>query len=158
MPTTNAVSPTPAKRKVELELVRKDGETYFSFNVDPKITEIYKKQSVEIKTSTSWPNLKFYSIPSLTASTEYKRVLAQYSLFDDYGQAIVKSDSQSYNGYRFNIAWLRTESGKGKVLVSDALTIAELSRMMKQASEFLKCHFAEYFQDATIKGIVSIEL
>lgn len=152
------VTNTPAKRKIELELVRHDGETFFSFNIDPKITELYKKQSVEIKTSSNWPDLKFYSIPSLTNSQDYKRLLNNYNLFDNYGEDIVAENTSERSCKLFNIAWLRTVDGHGKVLVSDTLTIAELSRMMKSASEFLKCHFAEYFQDATIKGIVSIEL
>lgn len=148
MPTQHAPD---TKKKIQLEIVRQDGKTYFSFNIDQKIENLYKQQSEELRTSTSWPELKFYSIPELLENDNYRRMLNNYRLYDDYGSGITS------NG-RFNIAWLRTVGGKGKIKVTSTLTIAELSTLVQNTTAFIKEYFEGYFKNCVIKGSVNIEI
>mgnify|MGYP001607899954 FL=1 len=137
------------KKKIEIELIRKDGKTIFKFKVDPKITNLYSEG--EVRESQSWPNLKFYYLPSLTQNREYLSKLHGYNLFDDYGMPII-------NERKLNIAWIRTLTGQGEIIIKDAVSFAELSSLVRNATTFIKEYFEEYFKDFKIKGIISVEV
>lgn len=143
------------KKKVSVQLMRKDGKTVFSFEIDENIEKMYRNQAEangEIRDSANWPGLKFYYLPAILRSPNYKSKLANALLIDDFGQAIV------YNGH-FNIAWLRTVTGKGQVVINnDSLSFAELSIFIKSALSFVKEYFDEYYRGFTIKGNVSVEI
>ena len=143
------------KKKVSVELSRRDGETYFKFKIDKRIEEMYKKQmsqeGSEIKTSKSWPGLKFYCLPALTENNVYQTKLHEYRLFDNYGSGL-------YANQRLNIAWLRTVGGEGEIKLTEELSFAEVSVLVKKALQFIKEYFEDYYQGFVIKGSVSIEL
>ncbi len=155
--TTPPLSPKLEKedkkltKKIELEIIRKDGKSYFKFKIDSRIEQIYKDQMLEIKESTNWPGLKFYSIPEMTKNEKYTYRLNDFHLFDDYGKSIFQK------GF-MNIAWLRTVGGEGLVEIKDIISFAELSQCTKQVTQFLKEYFYEYYQEFHLKGSVTIEV
>ena len=82
---TIKVQATMKKQKLKIEIQRQNGNTYLSFEVEPSLEKLFKKQSQEIRESISWKGLKFYFIPNLTQSENYKQLLANYRLIDDFG-------------------------------------------------------------------------
>lgn len=146
------------KTKIKLEIERKRGETFFIFEIDEDIEKLFKKRAKEIRTSQSWlesngKGLKFYSIPEMTTSYSYKNLLARYELTDDYGTGI-------YNGIgnRFNIAFIRTVGGKGKIKVGSDIPFATVSYGVKQMVSFLKEYYSEFFRDYKVRGKVDFEV
>lgn len=149
-------SPMPAaeessKKKIAVEIARKDGKTYFKFEIDPRIEEMYKIQQQEERESESWPGLKFYYMPKILDNPLYQEKLKSYRLFDNYGTTIIKEN-------KFNIAWLRTVGGNGEVELNEELSFAELSNMVKQALAFIKEYFDDYYRGFSIKGHITVEL
>lgn len=139
------------KKKIEIEIIRKNGKTIFKFKVDPRLTEIYKGLSTEVRESNSWKNLKFYYMPNLTDDENYRRKLYNLHLIDDYGTGLYK------NGF-LNIAWLRTVGGTGELTIADSLSFADLSILIKNATQFIKQHFEEHYSNFRIKGQVTLEI
>lgn len=138
------------KRQIELEITRKEGVTKFKFKVDPKIEELYKSRSTEVKESKAWPGHKFYAVPTLLSDNNYKTELRNHRLFDDYGSGF-------YVDGLLNIAWVRTEGGQGEIIIKENVPFAELSTLAKQTIQFLRTHFEDYFREFTIKGSVLTE-
>lgn len=141
------------KKKIEVEIVRKEGKTYFRFKIHPSIENLYKSQNPEIRESKSWPALKFYYIPQLINNEVYQSKLSSFNLIDDYG-----SSFYDRNRRRLNIAWLRTVNGVGEILIEEEFSFAELSQSVKNALSFIKEYFEEYYREFKIKGSVSVEL
>ena len=143
------------KKKIEVEIKRKNGVTIFKFKIDPHIENMYKSQvqngEGEIKESTKWEGLKFYFLPNLLTSEAYQNLLLNYRLFDDYGQSL-------YRNGKLNIAWLRTEGGKGEVELKEELGFSELSSLVKNAMACIREHFDHYYRDFKITGSVSVEI
>ncbi len=146
-----------AKLFIDGALERINGETVFTFKVDPRITAVYERQHAEIKVSEKWPGLQFYYSPGVVESPRYQAMAREYGLFDNYGQPIYKIDEGSRSKGLLNIAWLRTVGGEGKILVGDNVTIAEASLLMKQAAQFIKEYFQEHMRDYKIKFRVEME-
>lgn len=139
------------KKKVNIEIYRKDNKTYFKFEIDPRIEKLYKDISEEIKESKGWEDLSFYLVPKITRSEDYKSKLNRYRLFDDYGVGLLDDD-------KLNIAWIRTVGGKGEILIREPISFAELSLLFRNAIQFIKEHFEEQFQDFRIKGTLEVEI
>lgn len=138
-------------KKIELQLERKEGSTYLKFKVDPAIVKIYEGQSDEVRESQSWPGLKFFYSPKITGAHDYRNLLANYNLSDDFGSPI-------FQNRVLNIAFLRTVAGEGSIKIKDSVSIAEMSNLIRNITAFLKEYFNHYFRDALIKGTVNIEL
>lgn len=71
--------------KLEIEIVRRDGKSFFKFKVSPIVEKFYKNYSTEIKTSQNWPELRFYSVPELHNQETYSQKLMarkNYALFN----------------------------------------------------------------------------
>ncbi len=145
--------PTKTKKcSVEINLERKDGKTIFSFDVDTKLGEIFKKKSNNTtKDSKVWKGLKFYTIPDMTTSEQYKKLLYEYGLFDNYGSVLIKDN-------RLNVAFLRTVGGKGEIEIEEEISFARVSMMLKSIVTFIKRYYEEYLTDYKAKGNVSIEI
>lgn len=146
------------KTKIKLEIERVRGNTFFVFEIDKDLEEIFKNRADEIRTSQSWlkPNgdgLKFYSIPQMTTSYNYKNLLARYGLVDDYGTGLY-----SGAGNRFNMAFIRTVGGKGKIKVNDDIPFATVSLGVKQIVSFLKEYYSEFLRDYKVRGKVDFEV
>jgi hypothetical protein len=139
------------KKKVKIGIERVDGNTYLSFEVHPSITKVFKDKAESTKTSTKWKGLKFYYIPTLTESRDYKELLSRYSLFDDYGSTLYQNNS-------FNVAFLRTIKSKGKILVNDDIPFAVVSQGMQNIVSFLKKYYEDYLKDYAVKGIITFEV
>lgn len=137
------------KPKVEVKCYRRDGETFFWFKVDEKISAMYKKQALEERESDSWPGLKFYFIPSLTDNQEYKHKLQGFNLFDNFGSSI-------YRNRQFNIAWLRIVGGQGEVKIDEMVSFSEANQLIKNAMSFIKEYFEDYFREFEISGTVNV--
>lgn len=141
---------------IELERDSKSGKTVFKFKVMPQITAIFKEQAESIKTSQAWDGLQFYSVPQVLGSTEYRDMLAQFRLFDDYGHALIRENDGGRP--RLNIAWLRTVGGQGEIEVSNHLGFGEVSEMVKNATRFIKDYFEDFFRGYKITGEVRVKL
>ena len=143
------------RKKIEVEIKRKQGKTYFKFSVDEAIENMYKQQVAEedgeIRESAKWPNLKFYFLPALLENETYRNLLANYRLFDDYGQSL-------YRDGKLNIAWLRTEGGRGEIEMQEEVGFAEMSTLIRNAMNCIREHFDAYYRDFKITGSVSVEL
>lgn len=139
------------KKKVEIEILRKDGKTFFKFKVDPKIEEYYKKHSADIKESESWPGLKFYVVPILHDDPEYQNQLDSFRLFDNYGTSLFKNKAM-------NVAWMRTVGGQGEIEIKSSMTFADLSLLFKNVLDFLKSHIENTFREFKIKGSLTVEI
>ena len=139
------------KKKIQIEIRRQDGKTFFKFTIDPNIVKMYEGKSSETRESVNWPGLKFYWMPDLTTNQSYRDALSRHNLIDDYGAPIFS------RGY-FNIAWLRTVGGTGEIKIEDEIMFSELSRHIKQALSFMKEYFEEYYREFTIKGNLVLEI
>lgn len=129
---------------LKLHLTRNNMKVKIDFEVDQKLTDIFKENSAEIKESASWVGLKFYSVPSIVSSAGYKALLNNYSLFDDFGTSLHKDG-------KFNIAWTRTVGGKGTIEVKDNfLTEEELKRFLRNSVSFLRDYYEESLKDIEI--------
>ena len=139
------------KKKIKIEIQRENGNTYLSFEIDPSITKTFKEQSKEIKESQNWKGLKFYFIPEMTQSQAYKDLLYNYRLVDDFGTSL-------YEGNCFNIAFLRTVGGKGKIKVSNDIPFAVVSDGVRRIITFMKKYYEEYLKDYTVRGFLTFEI
>lgn len=145
------------KSKVEMIIRRKGGKTFFEFKIAPELEALYKNMEGEVRDSTAWRGLKFYFVPSIVNLAEYKRQLASFDLFDDYGTELLKSEGEN-RGVKFNIAWLRTEGGKGSVEIKNAVNFARLSVLMDNCLRFLKEYHDDFFRDFKIRGSLTVDL
>lgn len=136
-------------KKIEVKLYREGGETYFEFTIDPRIEEVYKNMKGEIRESSNWEGLKFYYLPEVIENHSYKKLLSDYSLIDNYGQPIYLEREQ-----RFNMAFLRTVSGTGKIKVPNNLPFSEVSLGLKRVCEFIRTYHENFLEDYSVKGIV----
>ena len=139
------------KKKVKIEIQRIDGKTYLSFEIDSSLTKIFEKQAQETRESKNWKGLQFYYIPDLTQSQTYKELLYGYRLIDDFGATLFD------DGY-FNIAFLRTVGGKGKVLVPNDIPFAVVCEGMKKIVAFIKRYYEDYLKDYKVKGYLEFEV
>ena len=139
------------KKEVSIEIYRKEGKTFFKFEINPDIEKLYAEIAEEKRESKSWAGLSFYSVPTITTNDKYKQKLDSMRLFDDFGTGLIR------NG-RLNIAWIRTVGGKGEIQVKEPLSFSELSLLYRNAIQFVKEHFEEQFQDFRIKGSLSVEI
>lgn len=143
------------EKTIKIKVKREDGVTKFSFVVDPFITQIYAAQSQEVKTSEAWPGLQFHYLPKLIDSDEYKRVLRDFHLFDNYGSTLIKRSSDSRRN-EMNVAWLRTTTGQGEIVIDEILSDAELTELVRNTREFIKTQFQSFFQNFEITGEIRI--
>ena len=139
------------KKKINLEIYRKDGKTMFKFEIDPRIEALFKGIAKEQKDSTGWNGLKFYYCPELTQDEQYKNKLYNMRLFDDFGTSLIRKNT-------LNIAWVRAVGGKGEIEVKEPISFSELSLLFRNATQFIKEHFEDNFKNFTIKGSLSVEI
>lgn len=145
------------KSKVEMIIRRKGGKTFFEFSIAPELEALYRNMEGEVRDSTAWQGLRFYFVPSIVNLEEYKRRLAEFDLFDDYGAELLRQE-RGGSGVKFNIAWLRTEGGRGSVQVKNAVNFARLSVLMENCLRFLKEYHDDFFRDFKIRGSLTIDL
>ena len=105
-----------------------------------------------MRQSEKWPGLEFYYMPDIVESKEYKQLLANYNLIDNFGYKMVE------DGERFNIAFLRTVSGKGEIQLNRELPFALVADRLKMITQFLKNYYEEYLTDYKVTGSVQIEV
>lgn len=103
----------------------------------------------EIRESEKWPTLKFYYVPQITESRKYKQMLADQSLSDNYGAPIIDEEG------RFNMAWIRTVGGEGKIEMSESITLSEAQEKIERGLSFIKTFHSEFFSGYAIKAIIS---
>lgn len=141
----------PDKKNVDIEIVRKDGKTFFRFKIDTRIEKLYAELAEKTAESGKWPGLSFYSIPSMTTSEQYKQKLMTYKLFDNFGDGLIVDG-------RLNIAWIRTVGGSGDILIKENFTVAEMAQAAQRAAGFIKEHFEDSFRDFRIRATISVEV
>ncbi len=141
----------PQAIQILARLVREKGTTYFEFKIGTMIQELYKSMSEEEVESEKWPGHKFYYIPSLTKDNQYKSLVRQYGLYDDFGKPIFETGL-------LNIAWLRTVGGQGKIKINDMISLAQITELMKNTTSFIKVYFENYYRDAVIGADIKITL
>ncbi len=139
------------EKKVSLNIERIDGETFLNFELSQEIENMFKKQSVEIKKSDSWDTLSFYYIPELTQNDTYKRLLQRWQLVDDFGTSL-------YSGSVFNIAFLRTVGGSGKIKINNDIGYSAVSLGIERIIGFLKEYYSEYLRDYKVNGHLTLEI
>jgi len=142
---------TKENKKIDIAVERINGETYLTFEVSPEIEKLWQGEGVEIRESESWPNLKFYYNETLREDYTYRHLLSNFNLRDDYGSKIIA------DGY-FNIAFIRTVGGTGKIKLSNTFSYAVVSEGIRNTILFLKQYFAEYLKNFKVKGTLNIEL
>jgi hypothetical protein len=145
---SNVLNP---KKKISIKISRIEGETHFKFEVDERITALYESMSAEIRTSEKWKDLRFYFVPSILENEEYKKLLNEYQLFDDFGKSVFDNNA-------LNIAWLRTVGGNGEIILSDQISMASVMTATKRAVEFLKIYFDEYYKNYEVSGVVEFNI
>lgn len=150
MATKKTVVPEVKKTldKIDVRCERKDGKTYFTFNIPSIITDFYKEKMKEIKESEKWAGLKFYTLEQ-TTSSEYKNLLSRHNLTDSFGRDLI------YDGM-FNIAWIRTVGGKGKIEIGEGFPYAVLNGHMQNLATFLKSWSEEYVNDYVITASIAV--
>ncbi len=146
------------KTKIKIEVERTKGKTFFTFEIDKELENLFKEKADEIKTSQSWldkdgDGLKFYSIPSMTTSPSYKNLLYRFRLVDDFGTTSLYNAS----GY-FNIGFVRTVGGKGSISITEDIPFATVSSGVKDMVAFLKEYYTEYLREYKVKGLVNFEV
>lgn len=135
-----------------MKVSREGQKTYFTFEVPKAISAIFEAKSDEIRESESWPGHQFYFCPEVTKDRGYKELLEQYHLFDDYGHTMVREDG------RFNVAFLRTVGGAGKIEVKKDLSFAHVSDQVRQIVKFLKAYYENFLGDWQVSGSTEFEI
>ena len=138
-------------KKIDIAIERINGETFLTFEISPEIEKLFNGDGVETRESESWPTLKFYYNENLRTDYQYQNLLRDFSLRDDYGTKIISSGC-------FNIAFLRTVGGKGKIKIANTFSYASISEGVRNTISFLKSYFNEYVKDYKVKGTLNIEL
>jgi hypothetical protein len=149
--TTQTTAVPTNKQKIKLEISREAGKTYLTFEVDKTLETIFEKQSSEVRESESWKGLKFYYAPDVIDSTAYQNLLYEYGLQDNYGVPI-------YSNRKFNIAFLRTVGGQGKILIKNDIPFAMVSDYMKKIITFIKRYYEDFLKDYKVKGFLTFEV
>jgi len=139
------------ENSIDVEIFRKNGKTYFEYNIHAHIEKIFKDQAEEERESESWKNIKFYHIPKMVRSESYKDRLSSYNLFDSFGQTFYKDN-------KANIAWLRTVGGSGKIEIDDVISFSEMTIMIKNIIAFTKDYFENYVNNAKVTGTLKINI
>jgi hypothetical protein len=139
------------KKKVEIEIERRNGKTIFKFRVDPALTTYYSEIAKEVRESARWEGLSFFYLPQIIESPDYQNKLESRGLIDDFGSELIQNN-------KFNIAWVRTVNSCGEIKINDGISFADLSVMVRNATAFLKEHFEDHFRPFKIKGVVSLEV
>ena len=142
---------TKNTKAIVLEINREKGETFLTFEISPEIETLWKVHEPAIKESTAWDGLKFYYLPGIIESEEYRELLATHRLRDDYGHSI-------FSDGLFNIAFIRTVGGKGKIKINDSVSHAALSEWINETKEFLKEYFQNYLRDFKISCRLTIDI
>jgi hypothetical protein len=142
---------TKENKKIDIAVERINGETYLTFEVSPEIEKLWQGDDVEIRESDSWQGLKFYYNEMLREDYTYRHLLQNFNLRDDYGSKII-SDGE------FNIAFIRTVGGHGKIKIANTFSYATISEGVRNTIQFLKQYFAEYLKNFKVKGTLNIEL
>jgi len=154
-PEALPVSLKAIKGKIVTELVRKGGVTYFQFAVAPEVEKLFNENSREKKVSNTWKGLEFYYNPEIMKDESYMKLLSNYGLRDEFGHELCSSrDGRMI----FNIAWLRTVGGVGKIEVSENLPYSEFNLKIKDALSCIKTYFDTYLREFKIKGTVEVEM
>ena len=134
-----------------MSFVRNNGDTFFKFKIDKKLTEIYEKMPHEKRVSTAWDGNSFYCLPTLTESEKYQRTLREHNVTDNYGAPL-------YTENKINIAFLRTISGKGQIKVSSQIPLSQIQIDLANIIAFAKTFYREYYQQAKLSASLTIEL
>ena len=142
---------TTTKQKIKLEISRESGKTYLTFEIDKSLEDIFERQSQEIRTSESWKGLKFYYVPDVIESSAYQNLLYEFGLQDNYGVSV-------YSNRKFNIAFLRTVGGKGKILIKNDIPFALVSDYMRKIITFIKRYYEDFLKDYKVKGFLTFEV
>lgn len=138
-------------KKIDIEIERIDGATYLKFEISPEIEKLWQTDGVEIRESQSWEGLKFYYNEELHNDYNYRNMLSRYCLRDDYGSRII-SDNE------FNIAFIRTQGGQGRIKIPNTYSFATLNEGIRNTITFLRQYFSEYMKNFKVKGTLNIEL
>lgn len=142
------------KNNILIELVRKGGRTYFDFAIPEKIEKIFAKNYKITKTSEKWNGLKFYFNPEVQDDNTYLDLLSNYSLRDNYGNNICEHTDGKFI---FNIAWLRTVGGLGRISVDQNIPFSEFNNRIKDALYCIKSYFENYLREFKIRGTIEVE-
>lgn len=152
-PVSKPITASTAKRQVVLQVYRDKGNTYLEFEIAESLEVLFKEKSGgNTKTSESWKGLEFYYSPEITDSREYQQLLSQYGLFDDYGHAFVRDSSY------FNIAFLRTKGGKGKIKLNSDIPFASVAVGLQNMDKFLRKFYQDFLTDYKVKAILEFEI
>ena len=138
------------EKSVELVISRRGGKTYLDFGIPNMLEEIFKGKSTKTSDSKNWPGLSFY-VMKQTDSSDYKRLLSQFNLFDNFGDEFSKEG-------RYNIAFIRTVGGKGNIMINDDLTLAEVSTITANIADFIKRWYQEFIRDYKVSMLVQLEI
>ena len=146
------------KTQIKMEIERKAGETFFCYSISKEVEKIFKKRAEDIRESSSWHNmdgtpLSFYFIPEMTRSDIYKRLLGEYGLIDDFGSCGLVGD-----GTTFNIGFIRTVGGKGKIKINSEVTFGDVSYGVDRMTRFLKKYHEEFLKNYKVKGLINFEV
>ena len=150
--TMEEIAKAAAKKQIVINVERTKGQTFISFEFAPEIEEIWKMHDAQIKESTAWEGLKFYYIPEVIQSREYVRLLDRYGLRDDYGHSIFGDDG------KFNIAFIRTVGGKGKIKVKNTISHSEIIQGVDNTGNFIKDYFQAYLKDFKFTCNININI
>lgn len=138
-------------RRIDVEVAREGGKTWFKFAIDPRIQKIYETMPHEKRDSQAWPGLQFYGVDTLLEDTNYQALLGRYDFKDSYGSALVMHNT-------LNVAFLRTVGGKGKIELTGPVSFAWLQGQLRSLVSFCKEFYAEYLQNYRIKGSLTVEV
>lgn len=139
------------KQKIKIEISREDGKTFLSFEIDEFLEAVFKKQSSEVRTSVNWKGLNFYYSSDLLSNQNYRNLLREFNLVNDYGTSLYASNY-------FNIAFLRTVGGKGKILLHNDIPFATVSDGMRRIISFVKRYYEDFLKDYRVKGFLTFEI
>lgn len=149
---TNQV-PKVKQEKMEVSLTRVNGVFYMEFSIPEKIENIFKNKKHTIEESKSWPGLKFYSIPSLITDANYKSFLSDFELFDNFGSPLWDSEKR-----KFNVAFLRTVGGQGKLQLDYSIPVSEITLGFKRILAFVQKYHNDFVADTKVSAQIIFEL
>jgi len=127
-----------------------------TFKVPQILTDFWKSKSLEVRQSQYWDNLKFYYAPSITGSQEYKDLLDQFDLFDNFGNVVFMFED---GRFKMNIAFLRAVDGKGEFTSSIGFVMPEkeIIRIVRNVKGFIKRFYREFCENYKVRLIIDFE-
>lgn len=142
--------------ELTINLSRENGNLYLDFVVPEFLENIFKSKALDTRQSENWQGLTFYVVEQ-TQTPVYRDLLNWFGLFDNFGDDFLRKDGSDYDYSKFNIAFLRSVGGRGRIKINVDISISEAQRFVDSIIGFIKKYYNDFLKDYNVKCVVKLE-